>query len=482
MTSHAYLFFCISILLTGLCIYILYLLATKKKHGKSLSSLITDLESQRISLQKDIANKQMKLNETQTALEKNLQSHKHLLELEQNESNIRASLQQTEAKLENLRKTISELESNRQELDDNLNEIKTDLALYSPIYDFIEVGFFEEPEYFFEISERYKIEIKSIRDKQKDLIFKNNAITIPDSYALIEDNQFAKKIMEGQVCLMLKAFNIECDLLIGSVKPSTYPKILERIEKIANELEKNAVSLSAGFTKEYLNLKFQECTLHYQFKLKEKREQEEQQRIKEQIREEQKAIQEFERALAKAQKEEQLFHDALEVARAELAASNDEEKSKLENKVKKLEHLLLEAQEKEQRAKSMAEQTKRGHVYIISNIGSFGDDIYKIGLTRRLEPLDRVKELGDASVPFSFDVHAIIFSEDAPALEASLHREFHRNRVNQVNYRKEFFNVTLDDIKTKAISIFGKDVDFKMTALAEEYKESRRLRGLNIAS
>lgn len=480
MTFYAYLFLGISILLFGLCTYTLYLIITKRNRGKSLFSLISNLESQRISLQKDIASNQLILNEAQTALAVTLQSHKHLLELEQNENNIRNSIQQSETKLKEVQKTISELESKRRDLNDNLNEIQTTLALYSPIYDFIKVGYFEEPEYLFEVSERYKIEIKAVRDKQKYLIVKDVAITIPDTYALIEDTQFAKKIMEGQVRLMLKAFNIECDQLIGYVKPSTYPKTLERIEKLANELEKNTVSLSAGFTKEYLKLKFQECTLYYQFKLKEEREQEEQQRIKEQMREEQKAIQEYERAVAKAQKEEQLFHDALEVARAELAASADKEKSKLENKVRQLEQLLLEAQEKEKRAKSMAEQTKRGHVYVISNIGSFGEEVYKIGLTRRLDPLDRIRELGDASVPFPFDVHAMIFSEDAPALEAGLHREFTKNRVNQINYRKEFFNLTLDDIMNKAIKIFGKDMDFKMTALAEEYKESRRLRGLNI--
>lgn len=480
MTSYAYLFLGTSILLLGLCTFTLYLIITKKNRGKSLISLISDLESQRTSLQRDIASNQLKLNEAQTALETTVQSHKHLLELEQNENNIRALIQQSEIKLGDIQKTISELESKRQDLNANLNEIQSTLALYSPLYDFIKVGFFEEPEYLFEISERYKLEIKAVRDKQKDLITKGEAITIPDTYALIEDTQFAKKIMEGQVRLMLKAFNIECDQLIGSVKPSTYPKTLERIEKLANELEKNTVSLSAGFTKEYLKLKFQECTLYYQFKLKEEREQEEQQRIREQMREEQKATQEFERAVAKAQKEEQLFHDALEVARAELAASADKEKSKLEDKVKQLEQLLLEAQEKEQRAKSMAEQTKRGHVYVISNIGSFGEEVYKIGLTRRLDPLERVKELGDASVPFPFDIHAMIFSEDAPALEAGLHREFNKDRVNQTNYRKEFFNVTLDDIKNKATKLFGKDLDFKMTALAEEYRESRRLRGLNI--
>lgn len=127
----------------------------------------------------------------------------------------------------------------------------------------------------------------------------------------------------------------------------------------------------------------------------------------------------------------------------------------------------------------MAEQTRKGHVYIISNVGSFGEGIYKIGLTRRLEPLDRVKELGDASVPFLFDVHAIIYAEDAPNLESALHREFDRVRVNAVNKRKEFFRTDLLSIKEAVARIAGVEADFQMTIAADEYYESRRLQMLN---
>ena len=125
----------------------------------------------------------------------------------------------------------------------------------------------------------------------------------------------------------------------------------------------------------------------------------------------------------------------------------------------------------------MAEQTRRGHVYVISNIGSFGEEVYKIGLTRRLDPLDRIRELGDASVPFLFDVHAIIFSEDAPALEAALHQRFHHARVNAVNRRKEFFNVSLDEIRSAAMELAGDEIDFRTTVAADEYYETRRLKG-----
>ena len=140
-----------------------------------------------------------------------------------------------------------------------------------------------------------------------------------------------------------------------------------------------------------------------------------------------------------------------------------------------LEQQLAEAEAKEERAKSMAEQTRKGHVYVISNIGSFGEDVYKIGLTRRLEPMDRVKELGDASVPFPFDVHAMIYTDDAPGLETALHREFNSKRVNAVNLRKEFFNVDLASIQEAVEKIVGIEAEFKITALAEDYYESLRL-------
>lgn len=165
----------------------------------------------------------------------------------------------------------------------------------------------------------------------------------------------------------------------------------------------------------------------------------------------------------------------LQKARTELEQSSEAERAAAELKITALEAQLAEAEAKEQRAKSMAEQTRRGHVYVISNIGSFGEDIYKIGLTRRLDPLDRVKELGDASVPFSFDVHAMVYVDDAPEMENKLHKRFTNRRVNAINHRKEFFNVDLEEIRQAVHELASPDVEFQMTALAEEYRESRKI-------
>jgi hypothetical protein len=142
--------------------------------------------------------------------------------------------------------------------------------------------------------------------------------------------------------------------------------------------------------------------------------------------------------------------------------------------IEALEQQLTQAQQLKQRAISQAQLTRSGHVYVISNIGSFGEDVYKIGMTRRLDPLDRVKELGDASVPFQFDVHAVIYCDDAPKLENTLHRLFHHRRVNRINERKEFFRVSLTEIAQAVLANHG-EIEFLHEAEAEEYRKTQAM-------
>ena len=462
--------FVISIILLFSCVYLAVLLWVKRRNGKSLGE-----ELSRLNL--DIKKKKNQFERLKIAIHKASIKFKHLIDLENKESQLRSNVNSLEAHYIELKNNIEESEAIKSDLQSSIASIKEDISIFRPQLGLIDSGFYEEPDYLFETSDRFKEEIKLIRNQQKEIIKNKECILIPGTIALTQDAKYTKKILSDQSKLMITAFNIECDNLIGMVKSSNYANILERIDKVATNIEKSAVSLKCGFNKKYVNLKFKECELQYQFKLKQAREQEEQAIIKEQIREEQKAVREYERALAKAQKEEEMYKRALAQAHKELEFANDEQRAKLADKVRLLEQQLEEAENNQKRAQSLAEQTRRGHVYIISNIGSFGEDIYKIGLTRRLEPLDRVKELGDASVPFAFDVHAMIYSEDAPALESQLHREFNHMRVNQVNRRKEFFNVNLLEIKKAAQKIVTDDFDFRVTALAEEYYESLKMRG-----
>lgn len=388
---------------------------------------------------------------------------------------LKVGIQEQEEILNVAQNTVNELNTKIKKSEIDLHELMAGIDLYSRIDEFTSHGHFEMPQYLYETSARYVEEIKDIRQQQKDMIKAKAAITFPETTVISNDNSFNKKILNGQVKLMLTAFNIECDMLIGKVSPSSFGRTLERIEKLANNLEKLAATFECGFSIDYIELKFEECKLQYQYTLKKQEEIAEQKIIKEQIREEQRAIKEFEKAIAEAEKEEKMYRNLLDKAQKELAQANELERSEMEQRIAILEQQLVEAEAKEQRAKSMAEQTRKGHVYVISNIGSFGENVYKIGLTRRLEPMDRVKELGDASVPFPFDVHALIYTDDAPALETALHREFHSQRVNAINLRKEFFSVDLEDIQEAVEKIAGIEAEFKMTALAEDYYQSIRL-------
>jgi len=201
------------------------------------------------------------------------------------------------------------------------------------------------------------------------------------------------------------------------------------------------------------------------------RQREEQRAIREQMREEERARKEFERAIKQAEKEEAAINQAIDRVRQELERASEQERAAYEAQLEELNAKFLEAEARNQRAISMAQQTKRGHVYIISNVGSFGESIYKIGLTRRLEPMDRIKELGDASVPFDFDVHAIIWAEDAPALETQLHKHFLLHQVNKVNHRKEFFRAQLADIRSE-IEALGVEAKWTMMSEAQQYRET----------
>ena len=281
------------------------------------------------------------------------------------------------------------------------------------------------------------------------------------------------------VRFVVDAFNGRVDAILSRVKHDNFGTLEQEIKDTFNLVNLNGEAFrNARIRPEFLEARLAElkwAVVLQELKLQER---EEQRQIREQIREEQKARREYERAIREAQKEESLIKKALEKARAEVESASAEQRAKFEQQAAELNQKLEEAEAKNQRALSMAQQTRKGNVYIISNIGSFGEQVVKIGMTRRLEPLDRVKELGDASVPFSFDVHAIIPSEDAPALENEMHKAFDDLRLNQVNRRKEFFRVDLgrlrEFVRERAI-----DASFTIAAEAHEYRESQAIASMN---
>ncbi len=457
-------------IIVGLTLLVVKLV--NRRRYKPYASRKAALEAEVASMEESLST----LQERHAALDAETQT---LQVLASREQELDASLAAKQRRLDDMEAKIASLQSLEEEADRQIHAIQAKVDLYSRIDDFVDYGMYEMPEYLYETSERFAIEIKKIREQQKALIQDKQAIIGSGNMAMFGESPIVKRVLNEQVKMMIRSFNIECDMLIAKVNPGNYQRTLERIDAVATGLEKSAADLRYGFNTEYVELKYQECTLQYQFMLKKKQEQDEQRAIREQMREEERARREYEKAIEEAAKEETTYEHLLQKAREALETASAEERQAAELRIRQLEEELAEAKAKAQRAISMAQQTKKGHVYVISNIGSFGEDVYKIGLTRRLDPTERVDELGDASVPFSFDIHAMIASNDAPALENTLHKAFDSMRVNAVNLRKEFFRVSLEDIRKKVEEVTGNESDFVMTHLAEEYYQTQRMRGIH---
>jgi len=319
-----------------------------------------------------------------------------------------------------------------------------------------------------ELAENYEFtdagrELQKARELTKSLIKTSKAA----SCDYVEPNR-----RNTAIKFVLDAFNGKVDSTLSKIKHNNYGKLSQEIKDAFQLVNYNGSAFrSAKITDIFLQARLNELKWGVAVNEIMLEEKEEQRRIKEQLREEEKARREYERAIKEAEKEEKTIQQAIDKATKELMLAGEEQRLALEQKLAELQIKFEEAEAKNQRAISMAQQTRSGHVYVISNIGSFGENVYKIGMTRRLEPLDRVRELGDASVPFAFDVHAMIYSDDAPSLENHLHKVFNEKQVNKVNSRKEFFNVGIKDIKS-TVANMNIDAHWTMFADAKEYRES----------
>lgn len=356
-------------------------------------------------------------------------------------------------------------------LDDEIVEKREILKALDLTEDYQGFGLYT-PKYNLMSSEMYKAKITDIRDKQKKMVKDKSAVHYYDNWTLDGDKKKGQAMNNDNIKLIVRSFNNECDATIIKVNFNNIENIRKRILKAFEVLNKLGERMKISITHDYLNLKLSELELCYEYELKKQEEKEEQQRIKEQMREEAKALKEIENARKKIEKEETHFKNAIKDIETKLLTCDESEKEKLEHKLQELNSDLEQVSKDKLDIENREKNTRAGYVYVISNIGSFGEDVYKIGMTRRLEPLDRVKELGDASVPFQFDVHAMIFSDDAPTLENALHKKFADKSVNKINMRKEFFKVSLDDIESEVKKNHNAVVNFTKIAAAKEYRES----------
>ncbi len=371
-------------------------------------------------------------------------------------------------KITQLNKTLKSLEHQVQAkrsqivvLDEEI--LVQEFGLYEPRYDFAKL-------------DSYKLELEKVRILQKELIKQGMAITGSTDWSVNGSVQKGQKMVKDLQKIFLRTFNIECEDAISRVKYNNFDASVKKISASRDSILKLGTSMNISVTTRYYDLKIRELTLSFEYQLRKQKEKEEQKAIREQMREEAKLQKEHEEARKDIEKERKHYTNALEKAKDALkVCKSDEDKKLLEDKIAEL-GLKLEEIDSNLRDIDYREANKRaGYVYIISNIGAFGENVFKIGMTRRLEPMDRVDELGDASVPFDFDVHAMIFSEDAPKLETALHNAFSDRKVNIVNPRREFFYVTLDEVEKEVKKNYDKTVHFVKLAEARQYRESLKM-------
>ncbi len=393
--------------------------------------------------------------------------YKNVIDLEEFKKNLANEigiLQIQTGEARSLNETLSaQAEGIRRQLEIyNGDQTVVDCGLYTPVYDF-------------DISQKYKDALEDVREKQKTSLKSETAATCSQTWTVNGDKRAGLKQTKDYTKLMLRAFNGESDAIISNVKWNNVDRMIERLEGVYQAVNKLGETHAIKIERDYFALKLKELRLSYEYQEKLKAEKDEQRKLQDQIREEERVQREMEKKIRDSEEEEKRSRTALEQAKQQLQLAQGAEVDKMNSKIQDLEAKLTEALANKERAKSWAQMTKAGNVYVISNIGSFGENRFKIGMTRRQDPLERVYELGDASVPFEFDVHAMIRSDNAPELESTLHNRFRNKSVNLVNLRKEFFDVSLDEIAA-VVKEYNSTIEFIKVPEAKSYRQTLALR------
>jgi predicted nucleic acid-binding Zn-ribbon protein len=322
----------------------------------------------------------------------------------------------------------------------------------------------------------YKLRLDMIRTKQKDMIKVGTAATGNLNWEVNGKKSEGKKLVTDMMKLVIRSFNNECESCVDNVKFDNVKLGEKRIRQSFDACNKLGRVMTVELSQEFLRLKVDELHLAHEFQIKRQEEKEEAKRIREELREQQKLEQEIRAAREKIAKERKHFSGALKDLQARLAkATSEEDREALKARLDEVEAGKAALDGEEKLIDYRERNAKAGYVYVISNLGAFGEGVYKIGMTRRLDPMDRVDELGDASVPFWFDVHAMVFSDNAPSLEAKLHERFAAGRLNKVNGRKEFFRASIEEIEAVIRQHYDPVVEVVREAAAEQYRESLRM-------
>jgi hypothetical protein len=386
--------------------------------------------------------------------------------LEEENARLRAALDQIGvAERDRLARELEDLRRETAQASLELSDAKREIIETRDAAILQEVGIYEYRHPLDE-SVAYKGQLSALQDQIKAYVKAGNAVVGATNWTVNGSTREGTKMVKDFSKLMLRAYNNEADALIRAMKPYTLATAIQRLEKSRDTIVKLGKTMNIRVTDEYhaLRVRELELTADYIAKVAEEKERDREERAR--LREEEQARREIEREQERLRKEESHYRNALEALRengdAEAIAAAEAKLAEVEGAISGL--------------ADRAANVRAGYVYVISNVGAFGERMVKVGMTRRLDPMDRVRELGDASVPFRYDVHALIFSDDAVGLETNLHHELAEQRVNMINARREFFYATPGEVRDLLVKFQGDLLSFVDEPEAIEWRQSNNAR------
>lgn len=373
-----------------------------------------------------------------------------------------AQLQQTQAAVTRADDERKKIEADRDRLAAEAAQLQN---VYSSMSEMVDSGYTEYAHPALSSIELGE-QLQAVREEIKKCIKNKTATRATSNFTFNNSAAKGRKFVADMSKMMLRAYNAECENCMLTVKAGNGETARNRLERTRDQVAKLGTMINLEITLHYHQLRLRELDLALRYQNAKKAEKEAEKEERARLREEKKVQQELAAAKEKLEKERLHYLNVLTQLKEQ---GNEDEAAKIQEK-------LNEVGAKIEDVDYRAANTRAGYVYVISNIGAFGPGIVKIGMTRRLEPMDRINELGDASVPFGFDVHALFFSNDAVGVETELHHRFADARVNQVNLRREFFYTTPVEVREALKEIDGNLLDFVEEPEAEQYRLSQQIR------
>lgn len=428
----------------------------KKENEQLKETVATLLNERQDRIDKDLTFEQLTIEEQEQIIEVNKQliteMDQQLLILKKQKIGLENQIHALDFELDDKRKELLTIQS-----DVNI----ASFGLYHPRYDFATALI-------------YKDKLQQIRQQQKDMIRLKTAVIFSEGWMVNGSLAEGKKMMTNNIKQIIRSFNNECEAAIFKVNFNNIETMERRINNSFIQLNSMNQSNQLSLSHHYLMLKLEELYLAYEYEQKKQAEKEALREQREKEKEEKRLEQEIMNKKKVIDKDLQHYTNMIKELEAKITTDASSREA-LSTEIDKLRE-QMETKEKEKETLDYRQaHASAGYVYIISNEGAFGKNVFKIGVTRRLDPLDRIHELGNASVPFKFDIHALIFSYEAFQLETELHTHFNAFRVNKVNNRKEFFNCDIDAIEEKLKDYQNLTIDFVKYPEAAEFKQSQLL-------